>query len=178
VSELRSLVALFSGSGSSLPAIWRGLRLAVAPPERPPFAIDALVVEDDTWHVLGSDPGFRPTHEHPIRLMRELAAAEPLAPGEVTVEESVPLRLRAVVYDLDQDPILREEWIAEALAEVFAIVADRNLESLALPLLGTRHGRLPPERALGLIDQALAGRSPRPCRRLWLVVDTGRPVDS
>ena len=154
---------------ANLPRIWHGVHFVCAPRARPPFAVAALVVEDDTWQVLGANPDFRPTAEHPIRLWRSLAAAEPLEPGDVVEHEGFPIRLHAIVHDLDREPICREEWIAEALDQIFGIVAERRFETLALPLLGTRHGRLPERSSLRLLDESLSGLALRPLRRLWLI---------
>ena len=152
-----------------LPDIGHGARLEVAPESSPPFAIDALVVEDDTWQVLGADPEFRPTTEHPLRLMRAVRAAEPVAAGSVTVVPGAPTRLHAIVHDLDRDPSWRQEWLAEALESCLEIASERSLRSLALPLLGTRHGRLPPDRALEQLEEILSATSAPLPRRLWLI---------
>ena len=153
----------------ALPDIWHGVRLGVAPAGCPPFAIDALIVEDDTWQVLAADPEFHPTAEHPVRLMQALRQAEPVPPGSVVFEAGVPARLRAVVHDLDRDPSWREEWIAAALASCLEIAAERGLRSLAVPLLGTRHGRLPPGRALELVEEALTAPAAELPKRLWIL---------
>lgn len=152
-----------------LPDIWHGVRLEVAPESYPPFAIDALVVEDDTWQILGADPEFRPTAEHPLRLMQALREAEPMAPGSVAVVRGRPTRLCAIVHDLDCDPSWREEWIAAALEGCLRIASERSLRSLALPLLGARHGRLPPDRTLALLENALTAPSVPLPRKLWLI---------
>ena len=159
----------FPQAVAEMPGIWHGLRVEVAPERQPPFAVDAMVVEDDTWQVLGAEPDFRPTAEHPIRLMHELHQAEPLEPGSVIIEEGVPIHLRAIVHDLECEPSWREEWIATALKESFRIVGKHGFRALGTPLLGTRHGRLPAENSIRLLDEILAGQSARPLERLWLV---------
>ena len=163
------LAAPLPDSIATLPDIWHGVRLGVAPESSPPFAIDALVVEDDTWQVLGADPEFRPTAEHPLRLMQALRQAEPVAPGSVFVVPGRPTRLHAVVHDLDRDPSWREEWIAAALEGCLGIASERGFRSLAIPLLGTRHGGLAPDRAVGLLEDSLAAPSAPLPRKLWLI---------
>ena len=152
----------------ALPDIWHGVRVGVAPERCPPFSVDARIAEDDTWRILTADPHFHATTEHPIRLMRDLRDAEPLAPGTVVFEPGPPVRLRAIVYDLDRDPCWREEWVGAALARCLEIAAERGLRSLALPVLGT-HARVPPETTLDLLEAALTAPSAPLPRRLWLI---------
>ncbi|MCP4204644.1 MAG: hypothetical protein GY769_22270 [bacterium] len=134
-------------------------------------SLDALVVENDTWRALGADPEFRPTWEHPIRLMNELRAARPLAPGSIFVEEGSPVRVHTVVYDVDQDPICRLEWISSALSELLDLAARRRFREIGVPLLGVRHGRLRPEDSFAALDGALAEASTPSLARVWLMID-------
>ena len=160
--------ALFAND-TALPRIWHGVRVALAPESEPPFPVEALAVEDDTWQVLAADPDFRPSAEHPIRLMQALHAAQPVAAGSVVVRDGTPIRLHAIVHDLDLEPTWREEWISAALEEIFRISNDCGCRALGLPLLGTRHGRLSRDLSLRLLDRALARSANRSLRRLWLI---------
>jgi len=147
--------------------------LVAAPLERPPFPVDGVVVEDDTWLVLGADPEFHEPTEHPIRIWTALHEAEPLEPGAVSVAEGRPVRLHAVVHDLSCDPTWREEWVGAALAEVFRLADLHGLHSLALPILGGVHGRLSGARFLRLLDRALAGAAAGRPARVWLIAPPG-----
>lgn len=146
------------------------LRVVAAPETAPPFAVEAVVEEEDTYLVLSAPFVLPAEPEHPIRLMTELLEASGETPGSVVVRGGRPLRLLAVVHDLAAEPTWREEWIGEALAGVLREVERRRLRSLGLPLLGTRHGRLEPERFMVLLRRALAAGAPAELRRLWLVV--------
>ena len=44
-----------------------GVLVTVAPAARPPFAVAAVAVEDDTFSVLAADPAVREPADHPIR---------------------------------------------------------------------------------------------------------------
>ena len=151
------------------PRIWHGVWTELAPEFERPFPIDALVVEDDTWQVLGADPDFHPSLEHPIRVMQALHEAQPVAPGSVVVGGGSPTRLHAIVHDLDLEPTWTKEWIGTALEGIFRIASERGLSALGLPLLGTRHGRLSDDLSLRLIDGALARSAKGSPRRLWLI---------
>ncbi|MBN2358960.1 MAG: hypothetical protein JXR83_05870 [Deltaproteobacteria bacterium] len=132
--------------------------------------VDAVVVEDDTYHVLSADPAWRPVAEHPLRVLNAAIGALPDALGDVTVVEERPLKLCAVIHDLDREPSCDQRAIGLALAEVLAIVQRRELRSLALPLLGTVHGRVPVADAIEILRGALAGASATTLRGLELRV--------
>jgi hypothetical protein len=144
------------------------LMVTVAPAETPPFPVAATVLEEDTWLVLSAPPEIRPPAEHPLRLFTELITAEPLAPGSVVVENGEPLRLLAVVYDLGAEPSCRPEWVTAALAELIRAAAERKLASLALPLLGVRHGRLPLAVFVSLFVLAIREGAPGSLKKVWL----------
>lgn len=140
-----------------------------APESEPPFPIEAVAVEDDTWQVLGADPDFGLSVEHPIRLMQALHEAQPVSAGTVVVRDGTPIRLHAIVHDLDLEPTWTEEWISAALKEIFRISNDCGYRALGLPLLGTRHSRLSYGLSLRLLDRALARPANRSLRKLWLI---------
>jgi hypothetical protein len=150
------------------------VEITVAPENRPPHAVDARVVEDDTYMVLGADPEFRPRAEHPVRLWTELKGLEPTPPGSVIIREEHPLRMLAVVHDLSLDPTWNESWVSEALEEVLREAERRDLRSLALPPLGGVHGKLPAERFVALLRSAAERIGPAHLERLWLVARPGR----
>jgi hypothetical protein len=49
----------------------------------------------------------------------------------------------------------------------------RNIPSLALPMLGTKHGRLEQRRFVALLMTVLGKMTPAYPQRLWLVVPRG-----
>lgn len=148
--------------GSSEVRLWTGPGL--------PAGAGALVCEEDTMQVLGAPLALEPLFEHPVRVLTAASAASPATPGTVLVRAGRPLLLRAVVHDLDRDPSWSEGWIAEALREVLRLSARLKLGGVALPLLGTIHGRMPPTRALRLTWEALVAAREALPRRLWLLL--------
>jgi hypothetical protein len=150
------------------------LRIVVtAPGPGPAISPDAVVVEDDTFLVLGAEPVAAAEREAPERLLQRASEAEPEAPGTVIVREGPPLRFHAVVHELNLEPTWREEWIFTALVGVLREVERRGLRTLALPLLGTLHGTLAPFRAAQLLRAVLAHVGPGCLEVLWLVAPTG-----
>ncbi len=149
-----------------------GLEIAVARREKPPFAVEAYVVEDDTYLVLAADPAYREPTEHMLRVMTAVHQAEPAAPGTVVARSGDPLRLHAIIHDLARDPTWTEEWVSSALLGALETLEGRRLRALALPPLGSRHGALAIDRFLGLLAGAIETVRPAHLRRIWLVVST------
>lgn len=147
--------------------------IVAAPENRPPFSVDALAFEEDTFLVLSGDREVRDPHEHQVRLMTRVIETQPEMPGSVLVRGKRPLCLLAIVHDLNQDPSWKEEWVASALDGIFREAERRRLKSIALPFVGTLHGSLEKQRFVMLLRGALERLSAKHLRRLWLVVPAG-----
>ena len=145
------------------------------PGSDPPFPLDAVVVEEDTYLVLGAKPVAREMHESPERTLEEAESREPEIPGTVLVLEGSPLRLLAVVHDLDEEPSWREEWVASALVAVLQEAEARGIRSLSLPMLGTLYGSLEAQRFVELLREALGSTWLGRLENVWLVVPTDVP---
>jgi hypothetical protein len=155
--------------GRSSPKGAETLRIEAATDDRPPFEIDILAVEDDTYAVLGSDPDFREPDEHPIRIWTRVHDMEETEPGTVVVEEGRRPKLRAVVHDLARDPTWREAWISAALDGILGQVHRRELASLGLEPLGCVYGRFSPQSFIRLLRRALERSQPAALRRIWII---------
>jgi hypothetical protein len=153
------------------------LEVEVIPSGESPPAAEALVMEDDTFHVLGAQPVFQPTKEHPIRVMTAAWEAEPTKPATVLVRRDHPLEILAVVYDLAATPPTREEWITAAFSKILDICEQRGSHTLAFPPLGLRCGGLSLEGSLAALEQALRESSPVRLGRLYLLASSSAPVD-
>ena len=160
---------LVQGGLSRRPFFFGALQIVVAPSHVPPFEIDALVCEEDTWLIMSAEPREIEAPEHPIRLMTALIEAKPEPVGSVLVKGGYPLTFLAVVHDVDQDPTWNEDWIAEALINVFQEAERRRLRAIGLPLLGTRHGKLPVNRFPELLRRALEQHTLIHLKGLWLM---------
>jgi len=88
----------------------------------------------------------------------------------VLMSDGDPMRLLAIVHDLNQEPSWREEWIVSALDWIFLFAENRGLGSIALPFLGTLHGSLAKQRFIVLLRNALGQISTVNLKRIWLVV--------
>ena len=147
--------------------------IVAAPKQSPPFPVDGVAFEEDTFLVLSADPVVRAPKESLMRVMTKLIETRPQTPGSVLIKGKGPLRLLAIVHDLNQDPSWREEWIASALDMILAEAETRRLRSIALPFLGTLHGSLEKQRFVVLLRDALERNPAIHLKRLWLVVPEG-----
>ncbi len=152
---------------------WGSVRIVAAPPDAPPFSIDAIAAEEDTFLVLSAAKTVSAPSEHIIRIMTQIIETLPVAPGSVVVKNGPPVRLLAIVHDLDREPSWREDWISQALDMIFRETVTRNFHSVALPLLGTVHGSFDIRHFLNLLKDVLERIPPGGLKRLWLIVPQG-----
>jgi len=149
------------------------LRIVAGPEDKPPFIVDAVAAEEDTFLVLSADTRIREPDEHPVRLMTRLIETRPETPGSVLVKGGRPLRLFAIIHDFNEEPSWREEWIGSALEGIFREMESRRLGSIALPLLGTLHGSFEEKSFVMLLGYILKRISHSHLKQLWLIVPVG-----
>jgi len=153
-------------------------RIVAAPEGKPPFNVDAVVAEEDTFLVMSAQPVVRVPKEPLMKVMTRLIETKPKEPGTILVKGKDPHRILAIVHDFNEEPTWREEWIESALEAVFQEAENRKLESIALPMLGTKHGSLEEKRFLALLRSVLDRTSfPHP-KRIWLVIPPGTSLDT
>ena len=149
------------------------VRVAAAPQDTPPFAVDAQTFEEDTNLILSTEQIIQEPKESVDELVREMVHARRPRPGDVVVKGGRPLRLLAVVHDIERKPTWREEWVAKALGGVFREAERRRVHSVAIPILGAIHGSLETGRFVELLAEALAGAQAKHLAKLWVVVPAG-----
>lgn len=149
------------------------LDIVASPENRPPFEVDAVAVEEDTFLVMSADRRMYDSEEPLMKIMTRVIETRPKTPGSLLVKGQSPFRFLAIVHDFNEEPTWREEWIASALDSLFLEAERRELRSIAIPFLGCLHGSLEKERFLLLLRSALERISTRHLERLWLVVPVG-----
>jgi len=150
------------------------LEIIAAPWPLQPFPCDAIVEEQDTYLLLGESRELPASEEKTWYLTHKMQEQRPVMPGSVIMKRHhKPLRLMAVVNDVAQDPVCREEWVRSALMKIFELAAMQEAGSLALPLLGMRYGQLAADRAMNLLQRALVSGRGSTLRRLWLILPPG-----
>ncbi len=147
-----------------------GVSIQLAALEALAPALDAVVVEEDTFLVLGAEQTIREPAEDYAELQRELTEFIPPQPGSVLLRSGRQLELLAIVHDLERTPSWRREWIAAAIDQVLELAQQRRLKTLAMPLLGSVHGRFPAAQFIELLHDALERRRPAFPQTLWLAM--------
>lgn len=142
-------------------------RIVHGPREETPFAVDAIVEEEDSYLSLSAEPALTMTGEHPVRVMTAAREAKEVEPGTVVVRPGKPLKLLAVVHRLHETPTWQEAWIVAALRNLSTEVASRRIRALGTPLLGTVHGKMSPKASFELMTDLLFRE--KTLERVWIV---------
>lgn len=145
------------------------LRIIAAPKQSPPFQIEALAVEEDTYLIMSAEPSHVPPTESPLRFMAELAKLQPEKPGSIVIKGKNPLRLLAIVHDVNKDPTWRETWIEKALFKIFQEADLRQIATLGLPMIGTKHGRFENHRFGELLAETIRISPFNYLKKIWLI---------
>ena len=153
-------------------------RIVAAPEEKPPFDVDAVAYEEDTYLIISADPTVREPKEHPVKIMTKLIETTPETLGSVLVKGKHPLRFLAIIHDFNQEPTWREEWITSALNGIFHEAETRKVTSVALPMLGCLHGSLDRQRFFELLWSAITQSTQRHLKRIWLITLPGTSYKS
>jgi hypothetical protein len=146
------------------------LRIVAAPQAAQPFPVHAVALEEDTFLVLSAETSVREPKEPLMKVMTKVIETRPETPGSVLVKDNRPVRMLAIVHDLNREPTWKEEWVESALRGIFQEMENRSLTSLALPFIGTLHGRLGKEGFIRILHEVLEGLEFKHLRTLWLVV--------
>ena len=145
------------------------LEIVAAPENAPPFPVQATTREEDTFLIMSPAAENTCAECHPIRLMAELEHFAPETVGTVLVRKTRPVQFLAVVHDVNQEPACREDWVEQAIRKVFREADRLNLSALAMPLLATRHGRLPLHSFARLFGRAMQNVPLTTLERIWLI---------
>jgi hypothetical protein len=130
-----------------------------------PFSTAIKVVEEDTWLVLSAKPVLREEEAHPIRVMTDLVEQEALSPGNVLRKGA---NWKAVIYDLDQEPICRTEWIERAMHQILDLADEHDKKTISLPIFGVQHSRLTIAQSLDAMIKAITDHRPQPGVKILL----------
>ena len=109
------------------------MEIAISPSQFAPFTVQAIVEEQDTALILGNtdkinDPGNKPAWY----LANTLETQPLLTPGQVIIRDTQPLRLQAIIHDLDAEPTCNELWIFQAIQQTFDIAENRDLNAILI----------------------------------------------
>ena len=144
----------------------------IAPDNCPPFSVKAIVEEQDTSLVLEpADEIHEYSDDRPVWCLSNTQALQKVyRPGEVINKSYNPIRLLAIVHDLDCDPSWNIEWIKAAVENIFSLCSEKELLSLGLPILGAQFGKLENEAFVKLLVNQLQVKQLDCPQRIWLIV--------
>jgi len=115
----------------------------------------AVIREDDTHGVLAADPVGKPVDAPWPAVEAAVRRDRGRTPGTADVLSGRPMRIHAVIHALDDEPTWRHEWLVAATMASFTAAHQRGLTRLAMPLLGTVHGRASIGQAVAALASAL-----------------------
>ena len=117
--------------------------------------VDAVVEEQDTNLILGKSPVILDTIESFPAMVKKMEQQTCEKVGNVIVKQSIPIRLIAIVYDVEHTPIGKKIWIVEAIQNILAQCDKYKIKTLAMPLVGTSYGKLEEESIIQLLQNSL-----------------------
>lgn len=120
--------------------------------------VDAVVEEQDTHLLMGKTPVIRESVESFAVLVKKMEQGSPEKAGQVIVKLATPIRFIAIVYDIDQPSICHATNVAKAFDSIFKQCKQHQVNTLAMPLLGSSYGQLKNEDILELMQVALLKR--------------------
>lgn len=144
-----------------------------APKGHASFSYQAIVEEQDT-HLLLQQQDFLSDPGKPAWYLANILEGEKSQfLGEVLVRGKMPSRLLAIIHDIEQSPTYNLNSIILAYRNILILVAEKGISSLALPLLGTVHGKLAITDSIKLLRNALQKNLPACLQRIWLILPEG-----
>lgn len=153
---LRYMSGEYIVSDSTLTAAVAGNTIIrVLPPNDPLPETDAIVEEQDTYLLLGITAEINDTAESYPSLVGRMEKQQPLVPGSILIRSETPKRIVAIIHDIDQKPICRDEWIATALQKILDECGQLKIHTLLMPVLGKTHGNVSYECFRELLDAAV-----------------------
>ena len=132
------------------------------------LTVDAVVEEQDTNLILGKSPVIMDTIESFSALVHKMEQQIREIPGNVIVKQSLPKRLIAIVYDVDQTPICKKSWVEEVLQNILVQCDNHKIKTLAMPLLGTSYGKLKEKTIMQLLQDLLIKNKQRYLKRILI----------
>lgn len=122
------------------------LRLVTAPwSSLHDLPVDAVVEEQDRYRILGLESGLpAPVTTSYPRLISEIDSESPVALGSLLRGHGKPLRLQAILIDIDRGIRVELEHLREVADRLCNLVDAVPIRRLGMPLLGAVHGDVEP----------------------------------
>jgi hypothetical protein len=147
--------------------------ISICAADRQPLTADAIVEEQDTCLVLGTEPVIRDTRETYEALVSKMERQKPLLPGQLMIKNTVPLRITAVLYDIEQTPVCSGGTVAMVLNNLLDTCSEYRLKSVIMPLLGCSHGGMKVSAFITLLQNILNNGSPAYPEKIIFTIPSG-----
>jgi len=149
------------------------MALSITVSHEQPFAVSVFACEEDTSLILSTDARVQFLEGHPIRVMTALIEDLVFAPGTVLPRRGSPVRLFAVVHDLEREPSTCDEWISQALNSVLLFCRKHAVVSLGLGPLGAVHGKRSTTSFIEALKRQLCTEPVPALRNVWIRTSLG-----
>jgi hypothetical protein len=139
----------------------------------PPFQPEVIAFEMDVDQILRLDREPSLPEQSADELIEKMEQPARHRVGDVIWlggDSDAPVYALLMVHDLDSDPSWDEDGISAALSNLMDESAARGAGRLALPVIGTVHGRLDPDRFPTLLHAALV-RAVDPPEEIWVMAE-------
>ncbi len=136
--------------------------------------VDAIAEEQDTNLLLDTKPVTQDTQESYRSLVKIMNRQKPLMPGQIIIKNTIPVRLIAILYDIERTPVCTKIFITTALNNILDELNRHKLKSVAMPLLGTTHGKIAEQVFIKLLQESLINRKSAYPEKIMLMVPPGK----
>lgn len=144
--------------------------ISVCASDKLPLTVDAIIEEQDTNLILGTHPVISDTQESYPDLIRKMEHQKALLPGHIIIRNTIPLRITAILYDIEQTPVCTDELIAGVLNDLLDKFDEYKLKLVAMPLLGCAHGKIKTSGFIKLLHDTLKTKNPVYPAEIMLIV--------
>jgi hypothetical protein len=141
-----------------------------APVAHPPFAVAAILEEQDTCLLLKQQTTLTDPGKPAWFLANKLEQEHVYQLGDVLLKGKNPTRLLAIVHDIEHQPTCSLDSVTKAYHKLSTIVTSERIASIAIPLLGTVHGRIPLDLAITSFQRVFLTNPPDYLEKIWLVL--------
>ena len=145
------------------------VEIAIAPGKFPPFSVGAVIEEQDTALLLDEtsvirDPGEKPLWFYANKLEQQTL----IEPGKVITRDTQPLRLQAIIHDLESDPVCNELWVFQAFQQSLEIAEHHEIDAIQTPPLGYKFGKLDYEQFFSIMLEIINRQRPALVKKIWI----------
>ncbi len=150
------------------------VEISVCTADQHPYTVDAIVEEQDTNLLLDTKPVIQDTQESYRSLIKKMNRQKPLMPGQIITKNTIPARLIAILYDVERTPICSEAILTTVINILLDELNRHKLKSVAMPLLGSTHGKIAEQVFIKLLQQSLINKNPAYPEKIVLMVPPGK----